>query len=133
MVEVKNAFAQEFRRCLIAHYGKVPSCARIARDFTLISREPDPISVETIRKWLLGINLPNSAKLRTLVLWLNLNISVIDEVITTTSSKSTPKAKGREFSHDIEDRLLKIFNTLNANDQEKILKIAELHLPSQKR
>lgn len=125
MVELKNAFAKEFKRCLIAHYGKVPSCARIAKDFTLISRELEPISVETVRKWLLGVNMPHSARLRTLVLWLNLNIGVIDEALT--SATQHPKSKELHPSNLNEEQLLKIFQTLGRGDQEKVLQIAELY------
>ena len=129
MVELKNAFAKEFKRCLIAHYGKVPSCARIAKDFTLISRELEPISVETVRKWLLGINLPHSARLRTLTLWLNLNIGVIDEALMSGSQHAKSKSKEIQSRDPNEDKLMLIFHALDKNDQEKILKIAELYTP----
>ena len=130
MIEIKDAFAKEFKRCLIAHYGKVPSCARIAKDFTLISRELDPISVETVRKWLLGINLPHSARLRTLVLWLNLNIGVIDKALTSIGQHTDTKPKDFKRDDPSEEKLIRIFQALDKNDQEKVLKIAELYSSS---
>lgn len=135
MVELKNAFSKEFKRCLIAHYGKVPSCAKIARDFTLISRELEPVSVETIRKWLLGVNLPHSARLRTLVIWLNLDIRVMDDVLKTNGSnlKST-HSKELAMSTDAV-RLVNLFSLLDSNAQQTVLQIAELYKnsPLQKR
>lgn len=127
MVELKNAFAREFKRCLVAHYGKVPSCAKIARDFTLISRELEPISVETVRKWLLGINLPHSARLRTLVIWLNLDIRVLDDALKTNGSnfKST-HSKEPVMSTDAL-RLVNLFELLDSDAQQTVLQIAELY------
>jgi hypothetical protein len=128
VVELKNAFAKEFRRSLIAHYGKVPSCAKIARDFTLISRELEPVSVETIRKWLLGVNMPHAARMRTLVVWLNLNVDVLDGPHYSNTS-NTPSVSPKNNSSGASDstKLLHLFDQLNSNAQQTILEIAELY------
>lgn len=127
MVEIKNAFAKEFRRSLITHYGKVPSCAKIARDFTLFSREVEPISVETVRKWLLGVNIPHSARMRTLVVWLGLNIDVLDgphsnHAVNSSLVQQNVKANGQSAS-----KLMNLFNQLNPDAQKTVLEIVELY------
>lgn len=127
MVELKNAFAKEFRRSLIAHYGKVPSCAKIARDFTLIAPELEPISVETVRKWLLGINMPHSARMRTLVVWLNLKVDVLDGPhLNRTANLASGRQNGKGSTPSAA-KLLDIFDQLNSNAQQTVLEIAELY------
>ncbi|MDP3121313.1 MAG: hypothetical protein Q8M75_01650, partial [Polynucleobacter sp.] len=127
MVELKNAFAKEFRRCLIAHYGKVPSCAKIARDFTLIARELEPVSVETVRKWLLGINMPHSARMRTLVVWLNLKVDVLDGPHLNHTVSLAPAHQNGKASTPNAAKLLDLFDQLNSNAQQTVLEIAELY------
>lgn len=128
MVELKNAFVNEFKRCLTAKYGKVPSASRIARDFTLASPEGiEPISGETVRKWLLGINIPQSARMRTLSRWLGFDVSVFDVAFKpsnppTHNELNTRRKVDREILH-----LLQSFSELQASERETVLEIVDLY------
>jgi transcriptional regulator with XRE-family HTH domain len=128
MVELKNAFVKEFKRCLVSKYGKVPSAARIAKDFTLSSPEGvEPVSVETIRKWLLGINIPQSARMRTLSRWLGFDVSVFDVAFKlsdppTHNELNTRRKVDREILH-----LLQSFSELQESERETVLEIVDLY------
>jgi hypothetical protein len=128
MVELKNAFVKEFKRCLVAKYGKVPSSARIARDFTLSSPEGiEPVSVETIRKWLLGINIPQSARMRTLSVWLGFDMSTFDIAFKPNAPAAnnvlnTQSAIDSEIIH-----LLQSFSELRESERETVLEIVDLY------
>lgn len=128
MVELKNAFAKEFKRCLVARYGKVPSAATIARDFTLASPEGvEPVSVETVRKWLLGVNLPQSARMRTLAVWLGFDSSTFDFAFKSSApllhkKLTTQSAMDSEMVH-----LLHSFSELLESERETVLEIVDLY------
>jgi hypothetical protein len=89
MSSLNHYFSKELRNSLIQHYGKVPSCAVIARDFSLKARDVEPVSIETVRKWLNGSSLPHAKRLLVLNTWIgiDLNNSVIDNVIQTNAPR----------------------------------------------
>jgi len=129
MDELKKAFVKEFKRCLIARYGKIPSAAVIARDFTLASPAAiEPLSLETIRKWLNGINLPQSARMRTLSNWIGFDASALDEAfkpannINQTANWSSQKSIDSEIVH-----LLHAFGELQESERETVLQIVDLY------
>jgi len=129
MDELKKAFAKEFKRCLIARYGKIPSAAVIARDFTLASPAAlEPMSLETIRKWLNGINLPQSARMRTLSNWIGFDASALDGAFKSsnnanrTTDLSTQKSIDSEMVH-----LLHAFGELQEGERETVLQIVDLY------
>lgn len=128
MVELKNAFVNEFKRCLVAKYGKVPSAARIAKDFTLSSPEGvEPVSVETIRKWLLGINMPQSARMRTLSVWLGFEMSALD-IAFKPNARAAHNAIKTQFAVDSEIlHLLQSFSELQESERETVIEIVDLY------
>jgi hypothetical protein len=110
-------------------YGKIPSSARIARDFTLASPEGiEPISVETIRKWLLGTNLPQSARMRTLCNWLGFDATALDGGFKSTSNGNRANNFNTEKSIDSEMvHLLHSFSELQESERQTVLEIVELY------
>lgn len=110
-------------------YGKIPSSARIARDFTLASPDGiEPISVETIRKWLLGTNLPQSARMRTLCNWLGFNASALDDAFKTQSKGNEISNFNTEKSIDSEIvHLLQSFGELQESERQTVLEIVDLY------
>jgi hypothetical protein len=128
MVELKNAFVKEFKRCLVLKYGKVPSAARIAKDFALSSPEGvESVSLETIRKWLLGINIPQSARIRTLSVWLGFEMSAFDIAFkpnthATNNALKTESAVDSEILH-----LLQSLSGLQKSERETVLEIVDLY------
>lgn len=128
MVELKSAFAKEFKRCLIKRYGKVPSAATIARDFTLASPiGVEPVSVETIRKWLLGINLPQSARMHTLSIWLGFDSSVMNFAFKKSAPHLHRKITGQSAMDSEIVHLLHSFSELQESERETVLEIVDLY------
>lgn len=129
MDELKKAFVKEFKRCLIARYGKIPSAAVIARDFTLASPAAiEPLSLETIRKWLNGINLPQSARMRTLSNWIGFDASALDEAFKPTNNINQATSWSSQKSIDSEMvHLLHAFGELQEGERETVLQIVDLY------
>lgn len=129
MDELKKAFAKEFRRCLIARYGKIPSAAIIARDFTLVSPSAiEPLSLETIRKWLHGINLPQSARMRTLSNWIGFDVSALDVAFKTADNVNGAANLKTQKSIDSEIvLLLQNFSELQEDERQTVLQIVDLY------
>jgi len=128
MNKFKVAFATEFKRCLILRYGKIPSSARIARDFTLASPQNiEPISIETIRKWTNGINLPQSERMHTLAIWLNFDTSKFNN-----ESKLDKSSSLKLSSNDIDKKhsdiayLVNIYSGINEEHQIIVMQLIEL-------
>lgn len=72
---VKERFAQVLRTTLVAHFGgRLPSNAVIAREFNLRAYGADPVTQESVRRWVQGISMPDETKLRILVVWLDLDL-----------------------------------------------------------
>lgn len=75
MNELNHQFSNELRSKLKARYGKIPSCSTIARDFSLLAKNTNPISIETVRKWLNGKCVPHISRLQVLEAWLGLSLN----------------------------------------------------------
>ena len=93
MHDLNKYFSNELRNKFIQHYGKVPSCSTIARDFSLLAEDVDPVSLETVRKWLRGDSLPHPKRLRILQAWIgvDLNSSPHENAeLENTSKQSQP-------------------------------------------
>jgi hypothetical protein len=72
---LKENFSFLLQNKLRERYGKVPSCAVFARDFSLLAKDVEPISIETARKWIRGKALPHASRLRVLCAWLQIDTS----------------------------------------------------------
>lgn len=71
MERIKSDFADQFTRCLKAFYqGRLPSFAKIARDFSLRAPHLPHVSAETVRHWVRGSSLPHVSRMQVLVDWL---------------------------------------------------------------
>lgn len=129
LTELKKMFVKEFRRCLMKRYGKIPSSAVIARDFTLASPEGiEPISVETIRKWLLGSNLPQSGRMRTLCNWIGFDATALDGAFKSQSTGDRTNNLNTEKSIDSEMvHLLHSFSELQESERQTVLEIVNLY------
>ena len=69
--KTQDRFAFALREALKLHYqGRLPSLAKIARDYNLRGGETDHISTETARKWLTGSSIPRADRLLRLIQWL---------------------------------------------------------------
>lgn len=73
--DIKENFSALLRDSLRSRFGRIPSAAVFAREFNLRAYDTSPISQESARRWLRGVSLPEEARLRVLVNWLNLNFN----------------------------------------------------------
>jgi plasmid stability protein len=72
---VKDEFAALLRNALKDRRGRMPSAAAVAREFNLRANGIEPVTQESVRRWLRGISMPEEQKMAILVSWLNLDLS----------------------------------------------------------
>jgi hypothetical protein len=84
--------------------------------------------VETVRKWLLGTNLPQSGRMRTLCNWLGFDATALDGAFKSqsngdkTNNLNTAKSIDSEMVH-----LLHSFSELQESERQTVLEIVELY------
>ena len=66
-----------FRAGLINRFGKIPTANKLAIEFNLRNFQSNPISREAARKWINGQSMPETARLKVLISWLNLDVAFI--------------------------------------------------------
>lgn len=72
---VKARFAQVLKLALLGHFGgRLPSNAVIAREFNLRAFDTEPVTQESVRRWMRGISMPDEIKMKVLVSWLDLDL-----------------------------------------------------------
>ena len=124
---LKLSFSKQLQEKLRSHYGKIPSCSTFARDFSLLARDVEPISVETARKWIRGKAMPHASRLRVLCAWLKIDYSLSEEDIKEFRTKP---------SFYIEDNgtkeLLQITQKLQKDEVKALTEIAKLYLKQRK-
>jgi hypothetical protein len=86
---VIERFHLAFRAGLINRFGKIPTASKLAIEFNLRNFQSKPISRESARKWINGQSMPETARLKTLISWLNLDAAFIYST-TITEKASTP-------------------------------------------
>ncbi|QWD10790.1 hypothetical protein G6713_08985 [Polynucleobacter paneuropaeus] len=82
-------FNLAFRAGLIDKFGKIPTANKLTIEFNLRNFQSKPISRESARKWINGQSMPETARLKTLIGWLNLGASFIYST-TITEKESIP-------------------------------------------
>jgi transcriptional regulator with XRE-family HTH domain len=124
---LKLSFSKQLQEKLRSHYGKIPSCSTFARDFSLLARDVEPISVETARKWIRGKAMPHASRLRVLCAWLKIDYSLSEGDIKEFRTKP---------SFYIEDNgtkeLLQITQKLQKDEVKALTEIAKLYLKQRK-
>jgi hypothetical protein len=92
---VIERFHLAFRAGLINRFGEIPTASKLAIEFNLRNFQSKPISRESARKWINGQSIPETARLKTLISWLNLDASFIYST-TITEKASVHVAIERE-------------------------------------
>ena len=82
-------FHLAFRAGLINRFGEIPTASKLAIEFNLRNYQSKPISRESARKWINGQSIPEIARLKTLIAWLDLDASFIYST-TVTETASIP-------------------------------------------
>ncbi len=108
----KHTLQKRFQRLLLARltarYGRVPTCSRLARDFSLIAADVAPISNETARKWLRGDVMPHASRLKILCTWLDIDFARM-------SASKPPATAGPDRELDaFRQRLCELLKLLDA-------------------
>ena len=92
---VIERFHLALRAGLINRFGEIPTANKLAIEFNFRNIQSDPISRESARKWINGQSLPNSARLKTLISWLNLDASFI--YLTSGLEDAHPHLQGKSL------------------------------------
>lgn len=124
-VDLTALFSIVLREQLKIYYrGELPSCAKIARDFSARAPHLQSISSETVRKWLTGAALPHSARMAVLIEWLGKELESTFNPATflaktrglnglsTTAESMPPLLTATE--------LIKFYSTLSQRDKQTI-------------
>jgi hypothetical protein len=94
---VIERFQLAFRAGLINRFGEIPTASKLAIEFNLRNFQSKPISRESARKWINGQSIPETARLKTLIGWLNLDASFI---YSTTITEKESISVGIESDQD---------------------------------
>jgi len=66
-----------FRAGLINRFGKIPTANQLALEFNFRNIHSNPISRESVRKWINGQSMPEPSRLKIIISWLNLSSNFI--------------------------------------------------------
>ena len=76
MKVMKLKFAEKFKKSLIVYYGYNPKNSEVA---LLISTNISPVTTETVRRWRLGLNLPEIETLKKISQVLDIDLTNLFE------------------------------------------------------
>lgn len=76
---IKKRFAEEIKRCCVERYSRIPSNAKLAKDFYYSTNYTLNVNRETVRKWLKGDAFPDLDYLIHLIDWLGLDMRNVFE------------------------------------------------------
>ncbi len=71
----RKRFSEILSRQIKVKFLRMPSAAFIAKEYNLYAYNTGPVSRETVRKWINGVNVPTLDKLIFLRQWLNLDMN----------------------------------------------------------
>lgn len=145
MERIKSDFADQFTRCLKAFYqGRLPSFAKIARDFSLRAPHLPHVSAETVRHWVRGSSLPHVSRMQVLVDWLGPEVaasfdnharallsgkpSIQSNQLFTTLPSLTINNEQQASEETTPAELLTVLNRLTEQERQAIMEIAQLLL-----
>jgi hypothetical protein len=125
---MKLAFSKELSRCLIEHYGRMPSASVVSRDFNLRANEEAAISQETARRWIRSLSLPEIERLKILVEWLGLDMSFLTSRQNPVEDDSFkgPERRVKGVPLDpLEAFLVKCFKETDARGKHCLINLAK--------
>jgi hypothetical protein len=127
MQDLKKTFSLHLQNKLRERYGKVPSCAVFARDFALLAKDVEPISIETARKWIRGKALPHATRLRVLCAWLQIDTSFGQ---TDSYQKNHQLLYGHSFNglHQTTSEILRLTEKLSPEELEVLIDLVKIYI-----
>lgn len=90
--KIKNIFSKALTQGLVNRYNKIPSAAFVAKEFNLRAVDTDPISQESVRKWLRGLAIPELNKLLIIQAWLEIDLNSLNVYSSEESLKDKSEA-----------------------------------------
>ena len=127
MQNLKNNFSILLQNKLRERYGKIPSCAVFARDFSLLARDVEPISIETARKWIRGKALPHASRLRILCAWLQIDTS-LGQLDPSPYKHTALNPNGLNGSHLPTSEILRLTEKLSPNEMEVLIELVKIYI-----
>ncbi len=127
MQNLKSSFAIHLQNKLRQRYGKLPSCAVFARDFSLLARDVEPISIETARKWMRGKALPHAARLRVLCAWLQIDPS-LGHIESEQHDKQLFNTHNLNGTHHPNPELLRLVEKLSSAEVEILVELLKIYI-----
>jgi threonyl-tRNA synthetase len=127
MQDLKNTFSLHLQKKLRERYGKVPSCSVFARDFSLLAKDVEPISIETARKWIRGKALPHASRLRVLCDWLQIDTSFGQ---LDSNQYNHQSLYGHSFNglHQTNTELLRLTEKLSPEEVEVLVDLVKIYI-----
>lgn len=140
MERIKSDFADQFARCLKAFYqGRLPSFAKIARDFSLRAPHLPHVSAETVRHWVRGSSLPHVSRMQVLVDWLGPEVAASFDThakallsgrpapLSNQLFAVQPEASQQSAVADATPaEVIAVLNRLNDQERQAVYEIAQL-------
>lgn len=140
MERIKSDFADQFSRCLKAFYkGRLPSFAKIARDFSLRAPHLPHVSAETVRHWVRGTSLPHVSRMQVLVDWLGPEVAASFDSHARALLSGRPVAQSNQLITPLTElnqqslasvitsaKLLAVLESLNDQERQAVFEIAQL-------
>lgn len=140
MERIKSEFADQFTRCLKAFYqGRLPSFAKIARDFSLRAPHLPHVSAETVRHWVRGSSLPHVSRMQVLVDWLGPDVASSFDKHARELLAGRPAPNSNMLFNGFQEaaqqsdppdttkaELLAVLNRLNDQERQAVYEIAQL-------
>ena len=140
MERIKSDFADQFSRCLKAFYrGRLPSFAKIARDFSLRAPHLPHVSAETVRHWVRGTSLPHVSRMQVLVDWLGPEVAASFDSHARALLSGSPVEQSNKLITPLTElnqqslasvitsaKLLAVLESLNDQERQAVFEIAQL-------
>ena len=127
MQDLKNNFSLHLQNKLRERYGKIPSCAVFARDFSLLARDVEPISIETARKWIRGKALPHASRLRVLCAWLQIDTS-LGQLDSNQYNHQPLNGHATNEVHHPSSELLRLTEKLSPAEVEVLIDLVKIYI-----
>jgi hypothetical protein len=116
-----SSFSSFFREGLRQKYGRLPSAAFVAIQFSRQLDGGKSVSHETVRRWMRGISMPTYSHLQVLAVWLVLDIN---KLVADHGSVNLYQSQAQKSRYDEETiRLAELLSSLPSETQTLLLNL----------
>ncbi len=116
-----SSFSSFFREGLRQKYGRLPSAAFVAIQFSRQLDGGKSVSHETVRRWMRGISMPTYSHLQVLAVWLVLDTN---KLVAYYGSVNLYQSQAQVSRYDEETiRLAELLSSLPSETQTLLLNL----------